>query len=131
MEYVITNRAHQLSLLMENIEQHWNEMLKQLEKNFGGDIDLSAILFLIGVQELGKGYRKFSKDEKLDVMHIATCTLLEKYGYYEFAGRDEQGWPHWKRIKKLPPLNSKEQTLLMKQAILDYFEDNLMRTNTN
>ena len=96
--------------------------MKDLEKNFGGEIDLSAILFLIGVQELGKGFRKFSKDEKLDVMHIATCTLLGKYGYYEFLGRDEEGWPHWKRLKKLPPLNSKEQTALMKGAILEYFE---------
>ena len=108
--------------MIENLEIKWQGLMKNLEKNFGGEIDLSAILFLIGVQELGKGFRKFNKDEKLDVMHIATCTLLEKYGYYEFLGRDEEGWPHWKRLKKLPPLNSKEQTALMKGAILEYFE---------
>ena len=107
--------------MTDNLDLKWNELMLNLEKNFGGEIDLSAILFLIGVQELGKGFRKFSKDEKLDVMHIATCTLLKKYGYYEFMGRDEEGWPHWKRLKKLPSLNSVEQTLLMKQAILDYF----------
>lgn len=107
---------------MENLELQWLELIKGLEKNFGGELDLSAILFLIGVQELGKGFRKYTKDEKVDIMHIATCRLLEKYGYYEFLGNDEEGWPHWKRLKKLPPLNSKEQTILMKQAILEYFK---------
>ena len=105
----------------DDLDFRWKELEVKLEKNFGGEMDLSAIIFLIGVQELGKGFRKFGKDEKLDVMHIATCTLLEKYGYYEFMGKDEDGWPHWKRLKKLPPLNSKEQTVLMKEAILEYF----------
>lgn len=106
----------------EDIEIRWKKVIKNIEKTFGEEPDLSAILFLIGVQELGGGYRKFTKDQKIDVMHIATCTLLEKYNYYEYLGKDEEGWPHWKRLKKLPPLNSKEQTVLMKQAIVDYFE---------
>jgi hypothetical protein len=109
-------------LMIENIDAKWKELVAELEKKFGGELDLSAVLFLIGVQELGKGYKKFTKNEKLDVMHIATCTLLEQYGYYEFLGKDDAGWPHWKRLKKLPPLNSKEQTALMKRAILEYFK---------
>jgi len=99
----------------------WHEVLKKLEQQFGGDLEVEGILFLIGIQELGQGFRKFNKDEKLDVIHIAVCTLLEPYGYYEFKGEDKDKWPHWERNKKLPPLKDKEQQQLMKQAIVDYF----------
>ena len=108
---------------MENAnKKSWDELLIKLEAQFGGEMDLQAVLFLIGVQELGKGHRKFNKDEKVDVMHIAICTLLEPYGYYEFEGLDKDGWPHWKRNDKLPPLTSDQQTKLMQEAILDYFK---------
>lgn len=105
------------------LEEKWNELLVSLSERFG-DIDLQGILFLIGVQELGKGYRKFTKDQKLDVMHIAVCTLLEPYGYYEYEGNDADGWPHWKVNEKLPPLKPVQQGLLMKEAIIDYFKAN-------
>jgi len=81
-------------------------------------------LFLIGVQELGRGPSNFSKDQKQDLMHIATCRLLSTYGYYELDGLDEDGWPHWRRIGKLPVLTLKEQDLVLKRAVLDYFRDN-------
>ena len=55
-------------------------------------------------------------------MHIATCRLLSSYGYYELKGLDEEGWPHWKMIMKLPPLTLKEQDILLKQAVLEYFK---------
>ena len=34
-------------------------------KRFGGGLDLQAVLFLIGLQELGLGYQKLKKDQKL------------------------------------------------------------------
>lgn len=62
--------------------------------------DMDAILFLIGIQELGQPSKKtFTKEEKRDLMHIAVCTLFEDEGYYEFVGRDQDGWPHWKERK--------------------------------
>src|SRR5262245_3332772 len=103
------------------VEQELQRIVRRLSAQFGEEIDLKGILFLIGVQELGKGSRTFSKDEKLGLMHIAVCTLLEEYGYYEFAGRDEDGWPHWKSTEKLPSLRPLEQERLIKQAIVLYF----------
>ena len=38
--------------------------------------DLNSILFLIGIQELGRVQTRFSKEEKQDLMHIAVCRLL-------------------------------------------------------
>lgn len=107
-----------------DLELRFRELTKKLEVLFDGDLDVQAILFLIGVQELGVGYRKFKKHEKTDLMHVAICTLLEPHGHYEFIGRDEENWPHFKLIKDLPPLDERSQQHLMKEAILDYFEQN-------
>ena len=85
-------------------------------------------LLILGVQELGKGPVKLSKDQKLEVMHVAICTLLEPYGYYEFEGNDSEGWPHWKRSDKLPFLKSEEQEKLLKQAIVEYSVSNELFT---
>ncbi len=93
--------------------------------------DLQSVLFLIGVQELGMGYKKFKKDEKLNVLHIAICTVLEPYGYYEFEGRDKDGWPHFKQKEEIPHLKAAEQNNLMIKAVIEYFKkEGLLPSNT-
>jgi len=47
--------------------------------------------------------------------------LLEPYGYYEFDYIDEEGWPHYTVKEKLPTLKAGEQSVLMKEAIVEYF----------
>ncbi|MFM8432126.1 MAG: hypothetical protein ACKOA1_04945 [Bacteroidota bacterium] len=101
----------------------WHSLTQRLSEQFDADPDLNAVLFLIGVRELGKGPMKFSKDEKQDLMHIATCRILSRFGHYELQGMDDDGWPHWELVKQLPPLTLKEQDLLLKQAVLLYFEE--------
>lgn len=83
--------------------------------------DLQAILFLIGIQELGDVNREFSKEEKQDLMHIAVCTLLEDEGYYEFVGRDADGWPHWQQTKRNDIKGTEAQENLLKTKIIRYF----------
>jgi hypothetical protein len=107
-----------------DIELRFQALTKKLENDFGEGLDTQAILFLIGVQELGLGYREFSKQEKTDLLHIAVCTLLEPHGYYKFEARDVENWPHFTNLKPLPVLTDKEQQHLIKEAILDYFEQN-------
>jgi hypothetical protein len=106
----------------DELEEKWINLLQNLTPRFGSDIDLEALIFLIGIQELGKGAVKLTKDQKLDVMHIAICTLLEPYGYYDYKGTDEEGWPHFERTEKLPHLKPEQQTKLMKEAIINYFQ---------
>ena len=105
----------------EILKSNWNALCKKLGDQFGEEPDLQSILFLIGVQELGKGPQKYTKDEKQDLMHIATCRLLSTFGYYHLTGQDQDGWPHWELVKKLPPLTLKEQDWLLKQAAVEYF----------
>ncbi|MEY4604317.1 MAG: hypothetical protein RIT43_1609 [Bacteroidota bacterium] len=106
------------------IELRFQKLKSGLEEKFGDGLDLQAILFLIGVNELGEGYRNFSKNEKTDLLHIAICTLLEPYGYYQFEGRDKENWPHFSLVQNLPPLEHKEQQHLIKSSMLDYFVRN-------
>lgn len=105
--------------------EKWNKILEFFKLNFtdGQTPELDSILFLIGVQELGRGSQRFKKDDKVNLMHIAVCRLLEPYGYYRFDGRDADGWPMFELMSELPELKANEQALLMKKAVILYFED--------
>ena len=85
--------------------------------------DMNAILFLIGIQELGFWGNKVTKEEKEALMHIAVCTLLSKRGYYEFLGRDEDGWPHWNVVKKIDVKGVKDQERILQEEIIEYFSE--------
>ncbi len=85
--------------------------------------DLNMILFLIGIQELGRWKRAFSKEEKQDLMHIAVCRLLSQEGFFEFVGRDEDGWPHYRQVLEMPKRDTVEQEKLLKINAIQYFKD--------
>ena len=105
------------------LELKWGKLLNRVEVMIGKrPEDLNAMLFLIGMQELGVGAKTFSKEEKQDLMHIAVCKVLSYSGFYELEGRDEDGWPHWKLVKALPHFDLIEQESLLKTHILEYFE---------
>ena len=106
-----------------DLERQWYRLLVELERVLEKKPkDLNGVLFIIGMQELGKGARLFSKEEKQDLMHIAICKVLSLAGYYELEGLDAEGWPHWKLIKKLPHFDLLEQEKLLKMHVLEYFE---------
>ena len=107
-----------------SLKDKWDYLVKKLTQQFSeGDVlNLDGIIYLIGVQELGQGKRQFKKDEKVNLMHIAICKLLEPYGYYEFDFFDKDGWPHYRIVTDLPNLKPGEQTVLMKEAVINYFE---------
>ena len=108
---------------IENLAQQWEILLDKLEQVLGKKpADLNAVLFLIGVQELGKGHQFFTKEQKQDLMHIAICKVLSYSGIYELEGTDQDGWPHWKLIQPLPFVNVIEQEKLLKAQVIEYFE---------
>jgi hypothetical protein len=106
-----------------DLQRRWVRLTRAIEEMIGKrPKDLNAVLFLIGMQELGRGYGSFSKEEKQDLIHIAICKVMSLEGYYELEGIDQEGWPHWKLVKKLPHFDLMEQEKLLKGQILDYFE---------
>lgn len=108
------------------LKERWEVLVKRLSEKFsdGDPLELDAIIYLVGVQELGQYNRRFKKDDKVNLMHIAICRLLEPYGYYEFDYFDDEGWPHYRVKEQLPPLKAGEQSVLMKEALVQYFLSN-------
>jgi hypothetical protein len=107
----------------DDLQQRWWQLEAKLLERFGKKPDVEAILFLIGMQELGDIRSKFTKEQKQDLMHIAVCTLLTSSGYYELDMVDAEGWPHYRQLKPMPDMNPIEQENFLKDHILLYFEN--------
>jgi hypothetical protein len=106
-----------------DLEKRWGKLLAGIQELIGKKPnDLNGVLFLIGVQELGQGQKNFSKEQKQDLMHIAICKVLSLAGFYELDYIDQDGWPHWKLVKKLPHFDILEQEKLLKIQVIEYFE---------
>lgn len=104
------------------LARKWGRLTLYLQETIGKrPKDLNAVLFIIGVHELGKGNRNFSKEEKQDLMHIAICKVLSLAGYYQLKGIDQEGWPHWELVKKLPRFDLLEQEHLLREHVVEYF----------
>ena len=105
------------------IDFEWLKLRHQLKARFNkSDLpDLNAILFLMGIQILGRWKNEFTKEEKQDLMHISICELLTDEGYYTFEGRDQDGWPHFKALKPFQKEGVKQQEDYLKRKIIKYF----------
>jgi hypothetical protein len=107
----------------DDLQQRWWNLEVRMVERFGKKPDMETILFLIGVQEMGTIKRKFTKEQKQDLMHIAICSLLSRSGYYEMERVDADGWPHYKQLKEMPNMGLIEQENFLKDHILLYFEE--------
>lgn len=115
-------------MFQKDLDYHrqWQRVLDKLESTIGKrPKDVNGVLFIIGIHELGKGKKHFTKEEKTDLIHIAICKLLSLSGYYELEGLDEDGWPHWKMVKKLPHIDILNQEKLLKMYIIEYFDQEI------
>lgn len=101
----------------------WIEVLKLIKEQFHKKPDLESILFLIGIQELQNTQSVFSKEQKQDLMHIATCKLLSLDGYYKFIDYDADGWPVYEIEKRLPIFSAIEQEAYLKKNVIRYFQE--------
>lgn len=108
------------------INLKWTALQDRIATEFDNEKpDIKVILFLIGVQELGQGPRKFSKRQKEELMHIANCKLFSQMGFYELEGQDQDGWPHWKLVNKIPNYTILEQEMMLKSLVIHYFENEM------
>jgi hypothetical protein len=110
--------------MLDTLNEDWKMVTHFVQENFNKKPDTQAILFLIGMRELGIIDEKpFSKKDKVGLMHIAVCKLFSYHGYFELSGLDQDGWPHWEKKKEFPFVNVFEQELLLKQHIVHYFKE--------
>ena len=108
----------------DDLQTRWWKLEAKLLERFGKKPDMEAVLFLIGMQETSFIQTKITKEQKQDLMHVAVCTLLSQSGYYILEGKDEEGWPHFRQLKEIPPLQLTEQENFLKDHVLLYFEKN-------
>lgn len=113
-----------MTSIADDFQTRWWDLERKLMERFGKKPDVEAILFLIGLQEIGLSQEKISKEQKQDLMHVAICTILSSSGYYIEEGKDQDGWPHFKQLKNLPIMNMIEQEAFLKDHILLYFDNN-------
>ena len=106
------------------LDFEWLKVRHYIKSRMGNSSlpDLEAILLLIGIQESNVIKSVYSKEEKQDLMHIATCELLSKVGYFEFVGKDDEGWPHYEQVKLIAVEGAKKQESLLKECIVEYFD---------
>jgi hypothetical protein len=93
----------------ETIKDKWFKIRELFERRFNKTPDLSAILYVI--------------EEKVQLMHIATCGILSTSGHYRLIGKDENDWPVWELVEKLPNQDMLEQEMYMRHHIVNYFEE--------
>jgi len=115
---------YQIMYAQNDLQTRWWSLEAKLLERFGKKPDMEGILFLIGIQEFGEFRKKFSKEQKQDLMHVAVCSLFSQSGYYELEKVDADGWPHFRQLKALPVMNMMEQENFLKDHVLLYFEKN-------
>ena len=53
-------------MVTQELKKNWNLLVQRLSNRFseGEMLDLDGVLFIIGLQEVGLGYRRYKKDGK-------------------------------------------------------------------
>jgi hypothetical protein len=104
-------------------KEKWELVLRHVASVFGKRPDMNALLFIVGMRELGRNDIRFTKEEKVKLMHLAVCRILSKSGYYKLEGYDSKGWPHWVKQMEIPYISELEQETMLRMHLIAYFED--------
>ncbi len=100
----------------------WEALVERIRTQFQvEEVSEEALLFLIGLQELGFYPDGEDKKVKLELIRLGTAVLLERAGFLQRMGTDNEGWPIFVRHRPLPPANPADQRRFLRSQILDYF----------
>ena len=105
-----------------NSPENWKDLCEHLKEMFGIDVDLNGVLFLVGIRERGLTLQKFTKEEKLNLINLGSCTLYKEMGLLELRGEDNEGWPIFQQ-KALAPVIAEELKLkTLQDCAIRYFK---------
>ena len=85
--------------------------------------DMNAILILVGMQEIGRVIPQPTKEQKQDLMHVATCALLSLNGHYKLDAFDDEGWPHYRLLHRVEVQGEAAQEKMLKTLLVQYFRE--------
>jgi hypothetical protein len=100
---------------------NWSELCELLGHQFDIEVDLNGVLFLVGIRERGFAFRPFSKEEKLSLINLGSCTLYQEMGLTEKSGVDEEGWPIFKQKALAPVIPEGRKHKVLQECALRYF----------
>jgi hypothetical protein len=100
------------------------EKLQEIASRFDIENDMIHFLFLIGIQESGRGFRAYTKEEKTDLIELGGATVLAPLGYYEKV-ETSSSEPFYVANPQREMPNEFERELLMKKGIIAYFSDKI------
>ncbi len=106
----------------DEVNRTWNLLLGALSQRFGENLGIEGILFLVGIQESGRGFQpRLRKERKQDVIMHGTHCVMETIGIYERVEDDENSDTLWIRKVAFPELSVEKQEKLLRFAIIRYF----------
>jgi hypothetical protein len=100
---------------------NWTDLCCHLGKQFDIDVDLNGVLFLVGIRERGLTFQPYSKEEKLNLINLGSCTLYQEMGLTESSGKDEEGWPIFKQKALAPVIPEERKHKVLQDCALRYF----------
>ncbi len=109
------------------LELQWRRLQDWVAEQFGREAGIEGVLFLIGVQEHGRGFEPdLAKEAKERLIMEGTYCVFETLGVYERVGMEKDGYWIWeRRINHPPDLSVDQQETLLRTAILRYFDTHL------
>lgn len=108
---------------MTNLEEKWDEVLLAMSKHFGITANYDFLLFMVGIQEKGCGFLNFSKQEKMDLINLAKCRMLEREGVLLEEG-EEEGWALFVPKLAFHGLSDLQKDEAIKRQMISYLNEN-------
>ena len=114
---------HHLAIADAELETRWGRLVSEISERFGRQPDIDSILFLIGVQSVGRGYEPdIPKERKQSLIMEGSYLAFETMGVYQRVGIERNGFWIWEKRFDLPELSVADQEKLLRVGILNYFE---------
>jgi hypothetical protein len=101
---------------------NWTELCELLGKQFDLEVDLNGVLFLVGIRERGLTLQPFSKEEKLNLINLGSCTLYLEMGLLEKIGIDAEGWPIFRQKSLAPVIPEERKYKILQDCAVKYFQ---------
>ncbi len=113
---------HWLAEADPELEARWHRLLTYLETRVGRrPTSIEQVLFLIGVQERGRGYEPgLSREQKQELIMEGARHAFAAIGLYRRVANDPATWTP--TLSPWPELSRDEQEKLLRIAILEYFK---------
>ncbi len=99
----------------------WNDLCNRLNRMFGITIDLNGVLFLIGMRERGLSFREFTREEKMNLINLGSCTLYMEMGLTKRTGFDAEGWPVFRQHSLSAEISEERKNKTLQDCAIRYF----------